>query len=275
MNGFYWIYIVMLGLTLWYHFAKSSEQKRLIYWGACGFLLLIFVVQDFSVSVDTAEYMRQYEIIPTLSFGQMLTHKFEIGFVLLCRILDSLFEGRRILLLMVGLLILVPFARSFEDETENPMIALMAFLALGMYQHALIYWRQLVAMAILTYGYRFVRERKLGYFLLSVLLAMTFHKFSIVFVLIYFLYALPVSKWLLLGGAAIAVVGGVFCEPIMSFILTYVFECNPIYHISDGGETLLAVLWIVVLLSYWILKDQMNDGKVKLPFLMVLTAAAL
>ena len=92
MNGFYWIYLVMFSLTLWYHFAPCFEQKRLILWGACGFLLLIFTVQDTSVSVDTAEYIRQYEIIPTLSFTQMLTHKFEIGFVLLCRFLEALFE---------------------------------------------------------------------------------------------------------------------------------------------------------------------------------------
>lgn len=275
MTGFYWIYIGMLALTLWHHFAGSKERKRMIYWGACGFLLLIFVAQDFSVSVDTAEYMKQYEIISTLSFWQMLTHKFEIGYVLLCRGLNALFASRRMLLLAMGLLILVPFAHSFEEETEHPMIALMAFLALGMYQHGLIYWRQLAAMAMMTRGYRFVRERKFWRFLGVVLLAMTFHKMSIVFVLIYFLYALPVSRWLLLGGVAIAIVGGVFCQPIMSFILTYVYQYHDMYHISDGGQNLLVALWIVVLLSYWLLKDQMEDGKVKLPFLMVLSAAAL
>lgn len=274
MNGFYWIYLVMMALMLWYHCAESFEQKRLIYWGAVGFLLLLFVVQDFSVSVDTAEYMKQYEIISTLSFRQMLTHKFEIGYVLLCKALCCLFESRRMLLLTMGLLILVPFARTFEEETERPMIALMAFLALGMYQHALIYWRQLAAMAIMSRGYRFVRERKLWRFLVVVLLAMTFHKMSIMFALIYFLYGLPVNKWLLLGGAVFAFACGVFCEPIMSFILTYLYEYHTRYHIADGGETLLIVLWIVVLLSYWLLKDQIAAGSDKLPFLMVLTAAA-
>lgn len=275
MNGFYWIYFLMLGLTLWYHFLRSAEQKRLLYWGAVGFLLLLFVAQDFTVSVDTAEYMKQYEIISTLSFGQMLTHKFEIGYVLLCRVLNCFFESRRMLLLAMGLLILVPFARTFEEETEHPMVALMAFLALGMYQHALIYWRQLAAMAIMSRGYRFVRERKLWQFLAVVLLAMTFHKMSIVFALIYFLYALPVNKWLLLGGAAFAFVCGVFCKPIMSFILTYIYEYHTMYHIADGGETLLVVLWIVVLLSYWLLKDRMEDGNIKLSFMMILAAAAL
>lgn len=275
MNGFYWIYLIMLGLTMCYHFSKNHEQKRLIYWGACGFLLLLFVVQDSSVSVDTAEYMRQYEIIPTLSFSQMLTHKFEIGFVLLCRILDALFEGRRVLLLMMSLLIMIPFARSFERDTEQPMVAMMAFLALGMYQQALVFIRQLAAMAILTWGYDYIVKRKPWYFLLSVLLAMTFHKMSFFFVLVYILYGFPVNKWLFMAAAAAAVIGGVFCQSIMSFILAYVYEYHPMYHISDGGENLLLVLWVMVLLSYWLLGDRMSEPKIKLPFIMLLIAAAL
>lgn len=181
MNGFYWIYLVMLAFLLGYEFAETREQKRLIYYGAWGFLILIFVVQDFSVSIDIAEYMRQWTIIPTLSFREMLVHKFEIGYVLLCWVLERVFSSDRVLLLVLSVLILVPFCKSFEKETENPMIALMAFVALGMYMHAIIFWRQLVAMAILTFSYRFIRERRLVPFLLTVLLAMTFHKVSVVF----------------------------------------------------------------------------------------------
>ena len=79
MNGFYWIYLVMIGFLAGYFLAKTKEQRRLVYYGAVCFLIVIFIAQDFSVSTDIAEYMRQYAIIPTLSFDQMLTHKFEIG----------------------------------------------------------------------------------------------------------------------------------------------------------------------------------------------------
>ena len=275
MNGFYWIYLFLFAAMLCYDFAATRESRRLIYYGACGFLILMFVVQDFSVSVDMAEYMRQYDIIPTLSLWQMFTHKFEIGFVLLCRLLEYLFEGRRVLLLAISVLIMVPFARLFENETEQPMVALMAFLALGMYQHALIYWRQLVAMAFLTFSYRFIRERKLFPFLLTVLAAMTFHKASAVFVISYVLYIVPINKWLLIAAATLSLAGGLLCEQIMDFILNNIVTYHEMYHIRDGGETLLIVLWVVVLISYWLLKDRMNEDMIRLPFLMVLTAAVL
>lgn len=276
MNGFYWIYLVMIAFLLGYDFAKTSEQKRLIYYGACSFLILIFVAQDFSVSIDIAEYMRQWAIIPGLSFGEMLTHKFEIGYVLLCWILERVFSSDRVLLLVLSVMILLPFCRSFEKETENPMIALMAFVALGMYMHAVIFWRQLVAMAILTFSYRFIRERRFWPFLLTVLAAMTFHKVSVVFIALYLVYKIPINKWLLIACAGCSVILGFFGRPIIEFGIAVIYPRYTNFpRLSIGGETLLALLWVVTLLAYWLLHDRLDEDRVRLPFLMVLIAATI
>ena len=276
MNGFYWIYLVMFLFLLGYGFAKNSEQKRLVYYGACGFLILIFVVQDFGVSVDIAEYMRQYAIIPGLSLGEMVTHKFEIGYVLLCWILERLFVSDRVLLLVLGVMILLPYGICFEKETEAPMVALMAFLALGMYMHAVIYWRQLVAMAILTFSYRFIRERRIAPFLLVVLIAMTFHKTAIVFLGLYVIYNIPIRPKLLLVCGAISVILGIFGRPIIEFGIAAIYPRYTTFtRETEGGETLLALLWVITLLSYWLFRDRMDDDKIRLPFLMILIAATL
>lgn len=276
MNGFYWIYLVMLAFLFGSEYAKSREQKRLIYYGACSFLLLIFVAQDFSVSIDIAEYMRQWAIIPTLSFREMLVHKFEIGYVLLCWVLERVFTSDRVLLLVLGVLILLPFCRSFETETANPMVALMAFVALGMYMHAMFFWRQFVAMAILTLSYRFVQQRRLLPFLLTVLLAMTFHKISVVFIALYVVYRLPVTKWLLLSCGVCAVILGMFGREIIEFgIRVFYPRYTNFPRLSLGGGTLLALLWTVVFLSYWLLKERMEDPRIRLPFFMVLIAATI
>lgn len=276
MNGFYWIYLVMIAFLLGYDFAKTPERKRLIYYAACGFLMIIFVAQDDSVSIDIAEYMRQWRIIPGLSLGEMLKHKFEIGYVLLCWVLERIFGSERVLLLVLAVMILLPFARSFETETENPMIALMAFLALGMYMHAVIFWRQLVAMAILTFSYRFIQQRRLVPFLLVVLAAMCFHKVSVVFIGLYVIYNIPINKWLLIGCAFLSLVLGIFGKPIIRFGIAVIYpRYLPHTLESIGGETLLALLWVVILLAYWILGDRLDEPNVRLPFLMILIAATI
>lgn len=276
MNGFYWIYLVMLAFLLGYEFIRNSENKRLLYYGACGFLILIFVVQDCSVSMDITEYMRQYAIIPGLSFSEMLVHKFEIGYVLLSWFVERVFTSDRVLLLALSLLIMLPFCRSFEQETEHPMVALMAFLALGMYQHAIVFWRQLAAMAILTYSFRFIRERRFIPFLLVVLAAMSFHKVSVVFIPLYIVYNIPINKWLLLMCGICAAILGFFGPQIIKFGIAVIY---PRYEkkelIAIGGYTLLALLWVVTLLSYWVFRDRMDDPHIRLPFLMILTAAMI
>ena len=276
MNGFYWIYFAMIAFLLGWNFAKTREQKRLVYYAACGFLILMFVAQDFSVSIDIAEYMRQWKRIPNLTFPKMLKHKFEIGYVLMCYVLERVFVSDRILLIAVSVLVMLPFCRSFEKETENPMIALMAFVALGMYLHAIIFWRQLIAMAILTFSYRFLYRRKFWPFLAVVLLAMTFHKVSIVFLPLYFVYNIPVNKWLLLFCAACSGILGFFGRDIIQFGIAFIY---PRYThrelLNMGGYTLMALLWVVTLLSYWLLKNRLDEPKIRLPFLMILVAATI
>ncbi len=276
MNGFYWIYLVMLGFLLATQFCPQRETKRLIYWASCAFLILIFVLQDISVSIDIQEYMVQYALIPELSFGEMLNHKFEIAYVLLCWIVERLFASDRVLLLILSVLILVPFCRSYEQQTEDPMIALMAFLALGMYMHAIIFWRQLVAMAILTASYRFIPKRKFLPFFALVLLAMTFHKVSIVILPLYFVYNIPITKWLLAVSAAASVVLGFFGEEIIEFGIAVIYPRYENFpRLSIGGDTLLALLWVVTLLAYWLLRERFDDPWVRIPFLMILVGATI
>lgn len=276
MNGFYWIYLAMVAFLLGYEFITNRENKRLLYYGACGFLILIFTLQDYSVSLDIAEYMRQWAIIPNLTFLQMLVHKFEIGFVLLCWFLERTFASERVLLLVMGTLIMVPFCRSFEEETDNPMVTLMAFMALGMYMHAIVFWRQLAAMAILTFSFRFIREHRLWSFLLTVLAAMTFHKVAVVFVPLYFVYRIPISKWLLLLCAIAGILLSIFGKPIIEFGIAVIYPRYLKYpRLADGGYTLLALFWVITLLSYWLLQDRMEEPSVRIPFLMNLVAAMI
>ncbi len=276
MNGFYWIYLVMIGFLAGYFLAKTKEQRRLVYYGAVCFLIVIFIAQDFSVSTDIAEYMRQYAIIPTLSFDQMLTHKFEIGYVLLCRLLEMTFESDRVLLVAMGLLILLPFGRYYERGTSQPMVALMAFVALGMYMHAIIFWRQLAAMAILTFAIPYIRQRKLLPFLLILLAAMSFHKTAVVFLWIYLIYNIPIGKWLLIGCAGLAVVLGFFGNDIIDLGIALLYPKYALFpRLSIGGYTLLALLWVVTLLSYWVFRNRMDDSRIRIPFLMILTAATV
>lgn len=276
MNGFYWIYIIMFGFLLAYEITKDQNTKRLIYWGAFGFLLLMYVAQDKSVNRDLTEYMIQWDIIPNLSFVEMLQHKFEIGYVLLCRVLESTFLSPRVLLLVLGVITLFPFCWYYEKQTEDPMVALMAFLALGLYTHSLGIIRQLAAMAILTFAIPFIQKRRLVPFLLVVVAATAFHKVAFLFLPVYFLYGIPIKKWLFPVSAGISLCLCLFGPSLIQLCIRLFYPGYQTFPlVSNGGSTLLAMLWMVVCLSYWLLKDHLEQPNVKLSFLTVLLAAVI
>lgn len=272
MSGFDWIYAILLTITIGSIFIKNQERKNLWFYVGCGLLILLFVAKDINASLDLDEYLRQYEVIRELPVTEYLNHKFEIGYVLVNKLLSTLFEEERVLVIFVSLLILVPYFHWIKKESPHPMLSLMLFLALGFYSHALSLYRQFCAMAILTYSIQFIKKRKPLPFLLVVLLAMTFHKTAGVFIVAYIGSLLPVNKWLLLTAVLGSVVLGLLGEPIMHFLnLLVTFPVTVFY---DGGITLFIVLWVIVFFSYWLLHTQLNERHIKVPFIMLLIAAA-
>lgn len=275
MNGFYWIYLVMFAFLLAYHKSECKETKVRLYYAACGFLILMFAMQDYSVSGDNDEYMLQYGIIRDLPISEFLNHKFELGFVIINKLLANTFQSDRVLFVVMSVLVLVPFCVWMERESSHPMMALMSFVAVGIYFHAVVLWRQLCAMGILCFSLRYIRERKLLPFLGTVLLAMLFHKAAAVFLPLYVAYRLPVNKWLLIGAGVLCTAMAVLGGPIMRFINTYIYSYEEYFFGLDGGFTMLAVLWIFTLLVWWLMQHRLQEPKIKLLFLMMLVSAMI
>ena len=58
MNGFYWIYLVIIGFLLSNEFIQDKENRRLLFYAACRFLALIFVLQG---CVDSHDSLSVYK----------------------------------------------------------------------------------------------------------------------------------------------------------------------------------------------------------------------
>ena len=273
MNGYYWIYIILCVLMVASNFTSSKEKENRLYFLGCTFLIMLFASQDISVGGDNVEYLLQYNLIQDLTFGEMFTHKFEFGYVLLNRLLGVLFEGERILIVAIGLLIMLPFCRWMEKDSPKPIMALMAFLALGIYCHAIGLYRQVCAMAILTFSYQYIKERRFFSFLLVVLIAMTFHRTAAVFLLVYFAYVVPITKPVIGLAVAASLVLGVFGKPVVEFLGNFTHALPVLEY--DGGITMMIVLWVFVFLVLYFMGHRLEEPNIKLTFLLVLLAAVL
>ena len=73
-----------------------------------------------------------------------------------------------------------------------------------------------------------------------------------------------------------AVVLGFFGNAIIDLGIALLYPKYALFpRLSIGGYTLLALLWVVTLLSSWVFRQRMDDPRVRIPFLMILTAATI
>lgn len=274
MNGFYLVFIVLCILWIAHTLTHSEKNKPLLFMAAGTVLVVFFCTQSGEVGADTKQYVSRYTWIANeASFFELLSFGWEQGYVLLNKLLSLLSREPRMLLVGMSFLILFPFFRWFHAESSVPMLSLICFVALGFWDMSMYIYRQWCAMALLTFSYRYIRKRQFKLFLILVVVAMFFHRTAAVALPLYFLYGLKLDKRLLMIAAGLSVLLGISGKPILAVL--NLFARIPEEGNFNGGINMLLVLWAIVLLTYWLEKDNLRKPQVRLPFVMVLTAAVI
>lgn len=116
-----------------------------------------------------------------------------------------------------------------------------------------------MALVIVIFSYKYIKERKLLKFLICVFIASLFHKTSIVFLPAYFLYKLKFNYVLGFLYTAILVVTIFFKETIFVFLSNFIGK--EVVAEQTGAYTLLIIVTIIIIASLLFYKKskQQND----------------
>lgn len=115
----------------------------------------------------------------------------EIGYVYLNIILSFFTANRYIFIFIYTVIVYALLLKSFKKYIDNYPFALLLFLGLWFF-FTFTYLRQVMAVSIAWFGYRYIYERKLWKYLLVIALAYSFHNSAIIFAPVYFL---PIKKF--------------------------------------------------------------------------------
>ena len=219
--------------------------KDILYWTCAAGLIILSAIRDFSVGTDTLNYCWGYRYIRQLSFEEAMNFRWEQGYVAVNWLLGQVIENQRALLILMALMILLPLFAWMKRESKWPILSLVIFVGMGMWNSSMFILRQWCAMSILTYSYKYIKERKFIRFLIVVLIAMLFHRTAAVFLLAYFVQDIPLNKNVILFSIPVSVVVGVFGGKILNIL-------NHFARISEeksfnGGGAMLAVLWLCII----------------------------
>lgn len=131
--------------------------------------------------------------------------------------------------------ILIPIFYSIWIYSELRQFSLLIFLAQGFFVNLSLY-RQWCAMAILTFSFKYIKERFIP-FLIIVILAAFFHRTALLFLIVYFLYdkKLTIDKVIRTGMLSLMV--GLLGKEL--FTLVARFGRNLAVQQYNGGVTML------------------------------------
>ncbi len=181
-----------------------------------------------------------------LSVSESLNWGFEPGYILLNKVIGYFTGDSQVFLAVLSILILVPVCYMMWNKSENPILSLLVFVAVGNLFSSYAALRQWCAVAVMVMSYDCIIKRRPIRFMMTIAAACTFHQTALFFVPLYFVYPMRMTRQKILLGMALAVGITVFAEPIMMILDQ--FAKNETRYIQDGGYTKLITLWALVIL---------------------------
>lgn len=161
-----------------------------------NFLMLSFIMIGFliafrgvSVGADTWNYSDSYIKYSNLSLNQFKNIDIEIGYLVLIKILNIFSSNPQTMFIFEGFLVAISYGYFIHRNTTTitqAYTAVLGYLAFNLLSFQLSGFRQSIAMCICLWAFEFIKNKKIIPFVLTALLASTFHASAILFLPAYF-----------------------------------------------------------------------------------------
>ncbi len=250
----------------------SPQIKNFLYRLCAGVVVVLSAIRGTNVGADTTTYCQAYRYIRRLSFAGAMNYGWEQGYVAVNWLLGQIFKSERALIVFLSFFILVPIFRWIKKESQWPALSIVIFVGMGMWGTSMGILRQWSAMAILTYSYKYIKQKKFIPFVVIVLIAMLFHRTAAIFILAYFIANIPLNKSIIVFSIPFSVALGLLGGKILTVL-------NRFARIAEagnfsGGVSMLIVLWLCILAGLVCFKGKIPE-KLDFYFRFVFLAAFL
>lgn len=166
----------------------QKEVKQVLLW-FISFALVFFITFRYGVP-DYNTYA--VDIFQNVSFKNFFVSNSdihgEIGFLFLNGIIKQLGGSVLVLFFVVAVLSVFLTIKFYKAYTRYYLLALLIYFSHVFLLREMIQIRSGLAIAIVMFSIQYIAERKLGKFLLIVLLASLFHTICLFFIIVYILY---------------------------------------------------------------------------------------
>ena len=190
-----WLYILIFAAIVFlYYRAKTPEQQQNYFKYAMIFLAIFVGISDMLGGYDRYIYGDVFDACADAVhsgrniFRTSLFRMYgsEFGYCWWNVLVGLVTRNRYIYIMLTTFLLYFLFYRAIKRNTENPMFALIIFMALTFF-FSFTYLRQILGVAFAWQAVEYIGKRNLKMFSLWILVAFTFHNSAIIFFPVYFI----------------------------------------------------------------------------------------
>lgn len=271
------IYIILLAFILLNIFLEVSfsylriskvkfNTRKLSFFLCFMFILVIGLMRDENLGVDVYNYKNYFlRFYPSKNIRFfILNFKYDFGYVILNKFVRLFTNNFRIFENIVFFISFGIFSYIIYRRSKYPALSFLVYLGLGFLGTNLCILRQSIACSICFLSFDFLkRNKKILYFVL-IMIAISFHKTAVFFVLSYIITGFNYKKIMLIKKNVlilVSILGSMYIIPHM-----YKFYSNDYSNTSVSGSgynLLLFYIFVSFVLSIIIdhknLKDEIKE----------------
>lgn len=245
-------YFLLFGIPICIHFftrITKPNKRNLVVGSFFAFFIIILALRDVTCGADVLGYFNHFKHAQDLSWSEALHQEVEPGYWLLQKAVGVFSLNFNVFLTVVTLISLVPVWVLYAREKENALLLVILFTAVAPFSMYFSGLRQIAAMGLGIIAWFFVKKKRFICFVLTVLLAMTFHQSAFVLLLLLPAYYLRITKKRFIPIAVAMVVLFIFNKQVFGALISVAGRFEERYNTltSTGayGTLILLVLFAV------------------------------
>lgn len=253
---------------------KKSKNSQLL------FLLLMIIVfirsalRSYVVGNDTETYLHIFSAVKsTGAFKDVitsgLTYTIEIGYLFLNWLCANIFNHYQSILILSSVLIFLGYYKFLRKYSYSLLLAFTTFFLLRFSDEAMNIIRQSIAMVILLKSYDYIEKNQKRNYIITVLIAMLFHKTAIVFFPAWWICKINFNRkmifYFLSTSIILMIILKIGTAVLFSLMGRYADYMSDDYDYSSGGKiapliNVLMYTTILLFVNYQIKKSRENSN---------------
>lgn len=256
------ILMITLAGTLLYY-VPFERGRKLFCVIASAQLVLLSGLRHYSVGADTYQYKLYYEEMGNRSWPSLWTEFINIlfkgangkdpGYAIFEKIIYTFTSNYQVYLMIIAMIFTVPLGIWIHKNSKEPFISLLIYLCLFFSFFGITGHRQTIATAIVVLiGYKFIKERDFWTFFALILVALTIHKSSFIFLSYYFLANKKITRKYLVFMSGIIISMFIFKKKAMFLLGTLTgYEQFIEQYNGAGTATFTLLLSLITVVTIW------------------------